>query len=221
MAEHPSRRHLLVSAGALGLASCAGTRRSSAFWGTVTGTRPTQAAGETRAYADALPYASMLFWIGGETQSLIVLGTFDPGDRLTWYTPDKQAITTYGPFVVATVGTAVELKKTDFAPGWSTDLRTLVGKTLERETVVSARTEARARLRSTFENAGVETRTIAGRKLTLQQINEAVVAEGRVRFLNRYWIDPVTGACHKSQQNALPTLQPVNIEILKFPAPRA
>ena len=217
MADLLNRRHLLVSAGAIALASCAGTRRGSAFWSTVTGTRPTQTAADTRAYADGLPYASMLFWLDGQAQSLIVLGTVDPGDRLTWYTADKAAITTYGPFIVATAGTEVELRRTDFGPGWNTDLRTLVGKTLDRQTLVADRTEAKAHLRSTFHLAGESDIKILDQKMRLQRIDEAVVAEDRVRFLNSYWIDPATGACHKSRQQALPTMQPANIEIVKFP----
>ena len=222
MAELLSRRHLLVSAAAIGLASCAGTRRGSAFWSTVTGTRPRTDAADTRAYADRLPYASMLFWLDGQTKSLIVLGNIDPDQRLTWYTPDKEAITTYGPFIVATAGTEVELRRTDLGPGWGTDLRALVGKTLERRVlVVSKNTEAPALLRSTFHDAGPSTVRILDQDRRLRRIDESVVAEGRVRLLNSYWVDPATGACHKSRQNPLPTMSAANIEILKFPAPSA
>lgn len=218
MVELPSRRHLLVSAAAIALASCAGTRRGSPFWGTVTNTRPKTDAADTRAYADRLPYASMLFWLDGQTKSLIVLGTVDPDRKLTWYTPDKQAITTFGPFIVAAVGTEVELRRTEFGPGWGTDVRALVGKSLERRILVAEGNEATATLRSTFRKAGPETVRILDRELRLERIDETVVADDRVRLLNSYWVDPANGACHKSRQNALPTMAAANIEMLKFPA---
>ena len=213
----PLRRNLLMTLGAATLASCAGYRRGSAFWATVTGARPDGGPAATRAYADALPYASMLLWIDGHSRDLVVLGTVDPDHRLTWYTAQKQAITTYGPFIVATAGTEVELRATNFGPGWTTDPRTLVGKTLEREAVVAHGGEATTRLQSTFYDAGMKTIKILGTATRLQRIDESVIANGRTRFVNSYWVD-AAGACHKSRQNSLPTIQPVNIEILKFPA---
>lgn len=216
MIDRVSRRQIMVSIAALGLTSCAGTRRGSAFWSTVTGTRPSEGPAATRAYADALPYASMLFWIDGQARSLIVLGTVDPDQRLTWYTADKAAITTYGPFVVAAAGTDVELRRTSFGSGWGTDVRALVGKPLERTTLVAERGEATAVLRSRFRAAGSDTVRILDRKLDLQRFDETVIANDRVRFLNSYWVD-AAGACHKSRQQILPTMPPLNIEILKFP----
>lgn len=220
MFDHPSRRQLMMTAGALALAGCSTTRRKSPFWATVTNTRPSAPAATTRAYADSLPYASMLFWADGQARSLIVLGTVDPDDRFTWYTPDKQAITTYGPFIVATAGTEVELRETRFGPGWNTDVRALVGRTLERQTTVANRAEARATLRSTFHDAGAATVKILDRRFQLTRVDEHVIAEDRVRFLNSYWVEPTTGTCYKSRQQALPTVSPINIEMLKFPAPR-
>jgi len=213
-----SRRQLLVTAGAVGLASCAGTRHNSAFWSTVTGTGSSETAASTRAYAESLPYASMLFWIAGQSRSLIVLGTIGPDRRLTWVSPEKHEITTFGPFIVATTGTEVELRQTNFGPGWGSDVRSLVGRKLERDTlVVHKGKEATARLRSTFHLAGHDSVKILGKSYQLERIDESVVADDRVRLLNSYWVDPATGACRKTVQNALPTMQPVNTEILKFP----
>lgn len=223
MADHPSRRQLLVSTGALGLTACAG-RRNSPFWSTVTGAGSGESAASTRAYAEALPYASMMFWPDGQAKSLIVLGTVDPDHRFTWYTASKQAITTYGAFIVATRGTEIELRETAFGPGWSRDPLSLIGKTLERETVVAnlsqgstEKRSARATLRSSFHAAGYETITILDQNFELYRVDETVTAERRVRFLNSYWISANSGACYKSRQNTLPTLQPLNIEMLKFP----
>ncbi|UAJ10382.1 YjbF family lipoprotein [Glacieibacterium megasporae] len=217
MVERLNRRHVVAGLGAGLLASCAGLRKGSAFYGTITGYHPGGGDSDTRAYANSLPYASMLFWIDGHSRDLVVLGSFDPDNRLTWYTADKQSITTYGPFIVATVGTEVDLVRTDFGPGWATDPRSLVGKTLDRTTVVSRRADATVHLRSTFHDAGLAQVKILGTAMQLHRIDEAVIANGRTRFLNSYWID-ADGACFKSRQQALPTVQPVNIEILKYPA---
>lgn len=217
MVESLSRRHFVAVLGGGLLASCAGYRRGSAFYGTITGYHPDRSTNDTRAYAESLPYASMLFWVEGHSRDLVVLGSFDPDDRLTWYTADKQSITTYGPFIVATVGTEVDLVRTDFGPGWSTDPRKLVGKTLDRTTVVAHRAEATVHLRSTFHDAGPATVKILGAAMQLHRIDEAVIANGRTHFLNSYWVD-ADGACFKSRQEALPTVQPINIEILKYPS---
>ncbi|MGI4879132.1 MAG: YjbF family lipoprotein [Janthinobacterium lividum] len=217
MVERLNRRHLVAGLGTGVLASCTGIRQGSPFYGTITGYHPGGGDNDTRAYADSLPYASMLFWVEGHSRDLVVLGSIDPGNRLTWYTADKQSITTYGPFVVATVGTEVDLVGTDFGPGWSTDLRSLVGKTLDRTTVVAHRGDATVHLKSTFHDGGPAKIKILGRSMQLQRIDEAVTANGRTRFLNSYWVDG-DGACYKSRQEALPTIQPINIEILKYPA---
>lgn len=217
MVESLCRRHFVAALGAGLLASCAGLRRGSAFYGTITGYHPGSTDSDTRAYADKLPYASMLFWVEGHSRDLVVLGSFDPDDRLTWYTADKQSITTYGPFIVASVGTEVDLVKTDFGPGWATDPRKLVGKTLDRTNVVARGETATVHLRSTFHDVGPASVKILGTVMRLHRIDETVVANNRTRFRNSYWVDD-EGACFKSRQEALPTVQPINIEILKYPA---
>jgi len=217
MVDRFSRRHFMAALGGGVVASCADVRSNSAFFGTITGYHPGGGVADTRSYAEGLPYASMLYWIEGHSRDLVVLGSFDPDDRLTWYTADKQAISTFGPFIVATADSGVELRRTDFGPGWSPDLRQLFGKTLDRITIIAQHGVAEVHLRSTFRMAGTETVKILGKVLSLQRIDEAVVANGRAHFSNSYWIDDA-GACFKSRQNALPTLQPINIEILKYPA---
>jgi hypothetical protein len=217
MVESLNRRHFGAVLGAGLVASCAGLRKGSAFYGTITGYHPGGSANDTRAYADSLPYASMLLWVEGHSRDLVVLGSFDPDERLTWYTAEKQAITTYGPFIVATIGMEVDLVKTDFGSGWSSDPRNLIGKSLDRTTVVAHRAEATVHLRSTFHDGGSATVKILGTTMKLQRIDEAVIANGRTRFLNSYWID-AKGDCFKSRQEALPTVQPINIEILKYPS---
>lgn len=216
MIDRPTRRTLLAAAAAASLGACAGVRRGSPFFSTITNTGSASGPSAIRDYASKLPYASMLFWFEGQAKSLIVLGTIDPGNRLTWISSERS-ITTYGPFVVATAGTEVELLETSFGPGWSTDLRTLDGKTLDRTARVRWRGEATTRLRSDFRVAGSENVKIFDTRRRLTRIDEQVVANGRTRLLNSYWIDADTGRCHRSRQSALPTMQPLNIEILKFP----
>ena len=217
------RRSLRVSAGALAaalsLSACTSDlRKSSPFWSTVTNTRPQKADDEIRAYADSLRFASMLFWFDGQSRSLIVLGGKTPEDQLTWYTAEKQAITTFGPFITRAIGTEVELRRTDFGAGWSVDVRSLVGKTLVRQTVVAQRgIEATATLKSRFRDAGLTSIKVLGKTIPAQRIDESMVADNRVRMLNSYWVDPTSGDWLKTRQQIIPTMAPVNTALLKSP----
>ena len=221
MVEAYNRRRLLgalmVATGGAGLASCSGMRRNSPFWGTVTNYRPREQSDEViRAYAAGLPYASMLFWFDGQSKALTVLSRAEPDERFVWYTAEKTAITTFGPFIVGTAGTDVELRATEFGPGWSTDVRTLIGKTLTRGTVAVQRgVEAAATLVSRFSDTGMTEVEILGLKKPAQRIDETVIAEGRVRLRNSYWIDPATGDSLKSRQQVIPTMPPINTAVLK------
>jgi hypothetical protein len=225
MAIFSSRRRLLVSVVAVGtalvLTGCAGdVRKTSPFWSTVTNTRPQKADTDIRTYAESLDYASMLFWFDGQSRSLIVLGRLDPDQRLTWYTAEKQSITTFGPFITRAIGTEVEVRRTDFGAGWSSDVRSLIGKTLTRQTLVAHHgVEATATLKSRFHDAGLTTVTILGRTVPAQRIDETLVADGRVRISNSYWVDPATGNWLKSHQQIIPMMSPVNTALVKPPQP--
>lgn len=216
--RHPTLRHgLLVLSASAALAGCAGDiRKTSGFWSTVTNTRPKQSDADIRAYAESLPYSSMLMWFDGQSRALVVLSRKDAEARLTWVTADRQAIGTWGPFITSAIGTEIELRHTDFSAGWSMDVRTLVGKTLTRRTVVAQRgTEAVATLRSTFHDAGLTTVKLLGRDAPARRIDESMVADDRVRILNSYWIDPQTGAWLRSRQQVIPVMPPVNTIALK------
>jgi hypothetical protein len=217
MRHSTRRRILLVSAAAVAIAGCAGdVRKNSPFWSTVTNTRPQKSDADIRAYADALPYSSMLFWFDGQSRSLIVLAREDAEGRLTWYTAEQQAIGTWGPFITSAIGTDIELRRTEFDPGWSSDIRTLIGKTLTRRTVVAQRgNEATATLRSTFHDAGLTTIKVLGAERPARRIDESMIADNRIRILNSYWIDPATGEWLKSRQQVIPTMPAVNTVALK------
>jgi hypothetical protein len=217
MVETLSRRHLLVSAAGLGVAACnANTRSTSPFWSTVTNNRPQKADTDIRTYADALPYPSMLFWFDGQARSLIVLGKDGADEHRTWYTADKQAITTFGPFIISAIGTEIELRETIFSDGWSSDVRRLVGKSLTRQTRVAQRgNEAIATLASRFSDAGMMTINVLGTEVPARRIDESVVADGRVRMLNSYWVDPANGNWLKTRQQVIPMMPPTNTIMLK------
>ena len=221
MVEAYNRRRMLsalaVAAGGAGLASCSGVRQNSPFWSTVTGYRPGIQSDEViRTYAAGLPYASMLFWFDGQSQALTVLSREEPDQRLVWFTAEKTTITTFGPFIVATAGTDIELRATEFGPGWAPDVRSLVGKTLTRQTTAAQRgVEALATLVSRFSDAGMSEVEILGVKKPARRINENVIAENRIRMRNSYWIDPATGDNLKSRQQVIPTMPPVNTAVLK------
>jgi hypothetical protein len=217
MVESLSRRHLLVSAAGLGVAACsADTRTTSPFWSTVTNNRPQKADTDIRAYADALPYPSMLFWFDGQARSLIVLGKDGADEHRTWYTADKQAITTFGPFIISAIGTEIELRQTIFSDGWSRDPRSLVGKSLSRQTLVARRgEEVSATLASRFSDAGKTTISVLGTKVPALRIDESVIADGRVRMFNSYWVNPASGDWLKTRQQVIPTMPPTNTIMLK------
>ena len=221
MVEAFDRRRLLgalaIAAGGTGLAACGGMRRNSPFWGTVTNYRPREQSDKViRAYAAGLPYASMLFWFDGQSQALTVLSREEPDQRLVWYTAEKMAITTFGPFIVSTAGTDVELRNTEFGPGWSADVRTMVDKTLTRSTITAQRgVEAGATLVSRFADAGPTQVKILGTKFAARRIDETIIAEDRIHLRNSYWIDPKTGENLKSRQQAIPTMPHVNTAVLK------
>lgn len=215
----PTLRHgLLVVAAAIAVTGCAGDiRKTSGFWSTVTNTRPQQSDADIRAYADSLPYSSMLLWFDGQSRALVVLSRADAEARLTWVTADRQVIGTWGPFITTAIGTDIELRRTDFDTGWSKDVRALVGKTLTRRTVVSQRgTEAVATLRSTFRDGGLTMIKVLGRQTSARRIDESVVADSRVRILNSYWLNPETGDWLKSRQQVIPVMPPVNTVALKL-----
>jgi Group 4 capsule polysaccharide lipoprotein gfcB, YjbF len=217
MFEMLSRRHLLVSAAGLGVAACSTNLRStSPFWSTVTNNRPQKADSDIRTYADALPYPSMLFWFDGQARSLIVLGKDGADEHRTWYTAEKQAITTFGPFIIAAIGTEIELRQTTFSDGWSSDVRRLVGKSLSRQTLVARRgEEATATLASRFSDAGKTMIDVLGTEVPAQRIDESVVADDRVRMLNSYWVDPANGNWLKTRQQVIPMMPPTNTIMLK------
>jgi hypothetical protein len=217
MVETLSRRHLLVSAAGFGVAACSSNLRStSPFWSTVTNNRPQKADSDIRTYADALPYPSMLFWFDGQARSLIVLGKDGADEHRTWYTAEKQAITTFGPFIIAAIGTEIELRQTTFSDGWSSDVRRLVGKSLSRQTLVVRRgEEASATLASRFSDAGKTMIDVLGTEVPAQRIDESVVADRRVRMLNSYWVDPANGNWLKTRQQVIPMMPPTNTIMLK------
>ena len=214
-----TRRSLAVSVGTFGLAACASDlRKTSPFWSTVTNTRPQKADADIRAYAEGLDYASMLFWFDGQSRSLVVLGGADATDRLIWYTAEKQAISTYGPFITRAIGTEVELRETKFGDGWSSDVRNLVGMSVTRQTTIAHRgKQATATLVSTFRDVGPTSIDVLGNAYQVRQIDETMVAENRTRILNSYWVDSVSGEWRKARQQVIPLLAPVNTMIVKSP----
>lgn len=217
---HPSRRSLLsLLAGSLA-AACVPFEKRSPFWGTIAaGFKGTPGPVITRAYTDQLPYASMVAWFKGSPKSLLVLSDIGADQRLTWYSAERQSLTTYGPFVVAATGLEIELHGTEFAGAWHSNPLDLVGQELER--VLDIRVEGKRTqvpLRSRFELGEMAAVDILGTRHQLQRVVENVSFKGRHRHDNEYWVEPQTGRTWKSRQIAIPTLPPLNTEVAKYPA---
>ncbi|MFC3712444.1 YjbF family lipoprotein [Sphingoaurantiacus capsulatus] len=213
-----SRRGALAMLSTFALTGCA----SSPFWGTI---RAGIAGGTddgpaiSRAYADKLPYASMLAWFDGSPPALVVLAEFAANNRWVWHSAQRQSIATFGPFITGLLGVERELRSAMLAGGWDRNPLQLVGRRLERVIDVAAEGDrVQVALSSRFEKADLEEVEILGVRRTLRRVDEHVRSQGRHRFTNRYWVDEASGRCWKSSQTAVPTLPRFNIEILKYPS---
>ena len=160
----------------------------------------------------------MLAWFEGGPRALVVLGEVTGDRRYTWYSKERQSITTFGPYITAALGLEVELRNTIFSGGWRLNPLDLVGMKLTRSLdIVADKERVQVPLVSTFEAKGLETVEILGTKRQLRRVAETVESGGRRRHRNEYWIDPSTGRCWKSRQLAVPTLPPINFEVTKYP----
>lgn len=174
----------------------------------------------SRAYAETLPYASMAAWFSGAPKSLLVLAEYSPGDRLTWQSAERQAIVTHGAFVVRALGTELELRDSRFTPAIS-DLRRADGMRSERWFDVAVENRrVQFETRSRFRVGSVKSVDVFGEERRLLHVSEAVSSAGKPRYENDYWIDEADGFCWKSRQIVVPTLPPLNIEIVKRPNPQ-
>ena len=160
----------------------------------------------------------MLAWFEGGPKALIVLGEVTGDRRFTWYSAERQSVTTFGPFVVGLLGLDIELRGTIFGGGWTANPLDLVGARLTRSLDVLAEGErVQVPLTSTFQTKGTESVEILGVTRQLRRVTEMVRSGGRPRYSNDYWVDPATGRCWKSRQIAVPTLPALNLEITKYP----
>jgi hypothetical protein len=213
-----SRRSFLTLATGAAAAACVPFEETSPFWGTIgAGFRPPQGPEITREYVDNLPYASLLAWFKGTPKSLLVLGEVADDKRLTWYSAERQSITTFGPFVVGALGLEIELRNTILSGRWSANPLDLVGAELSRtlDVVVEGK-RTQVYLSSTFELADQQTIEILGRTYDVRRVIEKVRSGGRPRYRNEYWVDVATGRCRKSRQTIVPTLPPLNLEVTKL-----
>lgn len=215
----PSRRTILgLGLGGLA-AACVPFEKTSPFWGTIgAGFKSTDAPPIDPAYVRQLPYASMLAWFEGGTKALVVLGEVTGDRRYTWYSAERQSITTFGPFVVSALGLDIELRGTLFGGGWRTNPLELVGAKLTRSLDVFAEGDrVQVPLVSTFAAGATKVVEILGVERELQRVTERVRSGGRRRYDNVYWVEAATGRCWKSRQTVIPTLPPLNIEVTKYP----
>lgn len=218
MMSLPRRQLLSLLSGSL--ATACTTFDKSPFWQTMAaGVKPPKSATPqiTREYADKLPYASMMAWFDNGPRALLVLSEFEPNDRLTWHSAQRQSITTYGPLIVRALGTEIELRNTIFSGPWSSNLNDLTGNRLERQLDIAVEGErVQLVLESRFTSAAIEEVDILGRKYSLRHYREKVRSDGKPRYENSYWSDD-QNRCWKSRQIITPRLPHFNIEILKYP----
>lgn len=214
-----ARRGVLRLAGLIALGGCASLAKRSDFYGTVLGGLGKSPDGApTRDYADKLPYASLRAWFNGRQRSLLVLGEEDRDGNFGWFGREKSAITTFGPYVTRVMGIDDELRGTLLSGAWSRDLRRMNGVTASRTLYLASENRtANVELRSRFHVGGTDRVDVFGVKKQLSRLDERISSGGIERYRNSYWFDPADGLCWKSRQLPVPTMPPLNIEIVKFP----
>lgn len=200
-------------------AACVPFEKSSPFWGTIgAGFRKNRGPVVDPEYVRKLPYASMMAWFDGGPKALVVLGEVTGDNRYTWYTAERQSLTTFGPFIVGALGFDIDLRSTIFGGGWLPNPLDLIGARLVRSLDVQTGADrVQVPLSSTFAATETEAVEILGETRQLKRVTEALRYAGRRRFKNEYWIETSTGRCWKSRQLAIPTLPPINLEVTKYP----
>ena len=211
-----SRRHLMLGLMA-GTTGCATTLRQSPYWGSIAAV--IEGAKDNplinRGTSDRIPYANIVAWFEGAPHAILILGTADGDGTLNWYGADHKSISTRGPIITRVVGFEVELRDARFESNWPTDIRSMLGGQYERTMSYVAERPREIRLKSSFKSQGNQQIIILGNEYRVDEIHERVSSDGQYRFTNRYWVDSANGFCWKSIQTAIPTLPPLNIEILK------
>lgn len=216
------RRDLLSLLSGAAVAGCVPFSGSSPFWGTIgAGVKGGVSDGPSigRAYSDKLPYASMLAWFDGSPKALLVLGEVLPDGRHVWHSAERQTITTLGAFVVAAIGFDRELRSARLEGNWQPNPLLMTGRRAVRLIDVAIDGERhQVALESRFAIGKAQDVEILDRSYRLTPVTERVSHDRRVRFKNQYWIDTANGRCWKSRQTVVPTMPPLNIEILKYPS---
>lgn len=219
------RRDLLRLLPGAALAGCVPFADTSPFWGTIAGGLKggaTTGPAISRAYTDTLPYASMIAWFDGAARALLVLGEILPDRRMVWHSADRQTVTTFGPYVVSALGFERELRDSTLQGDWLTNPTLMSGRRSKRYIDVAVEGgRHQIALESQFRTGRVEDVEILDRDYRLTTVVERVSHDGRVRFTNKYWTDVTDGRCWKSRQTIVPTVPPLNIEVLKYPASAA
>jgi hypothetical protein len=168
-----------------------------------------------RARVDSLSYASLLAWFDGSAKALLVLGKYLPDERLVWYSAERQAMTTWGPFVLTLTGVEVALRSTTLNGRWSSDPRRLVGQALSRSLDYEASSgRVTVSTRNRFTDRGIEDIQVFDREMRLRLIREDVIADRWHHHSNDYWIDE-SGFCWKSRQSVIPGVAPINLIVTK------
>jgi len=206
---------LAIALGAGSLSGCALVSTESPFWATAAAIWPqAEKPPVTRAHADALPYASSLMWFDGAEAAFVVLGEVRSHGALVWYTSQRQAIVTDGPFVVQTAGMEKNLTKLRFMAPHRVDLRQPVSDTSRMVDIAEARL-FNVEMTCSSSPAGQETITILEREQTALKVDESCRWPNGMKVRNAYWIDAATGRPWKIRQHLLPDLPAFNVEILK------
>ena len=177
-----------------------------------------------RAQISKIPYASMGAKIGKGPRSLMILAHIKV-DGLHWVSADRAILVTRGGRVVKTAGLPENLRDTRFSGKDPVD-KTLHGITtpitLQRTLDFDGDRYYGLVVESTFEKVAEEKLIIVELEFDLILVRERVRAKTiNWDHENYYWVDMSDGFVWKSRQHIARSFAPIEIEILKPPAPTA
>jgi hypothetical protein len=169
-------------------------------------------------YINNLPYASIYVQVNDIPKVFSVLGEVK-NNELKWVTADKYMITTKNGRVIKTIGFSEDIKyttNTDNDP-LAQGITTLNNEPKwEYDVFWSSAFKSGYKIKSKFKSEGFELVVILNKEKKLLRYDEyCEVVALDYKYINRFWLDPITNQVIKSEQYMGPGLPIIKITTLK------